>query len=69
MLAPNFHGSVGFGHAFCRAISENWEVGVMDSLQCGIHNERAALQVGGVDTLHAVRALLAGACLNASTAA
>merc|ERR1711935_1246125 len=27
VLAPNFHGSTGFGHQFCRDISGNWEVG------------------------------------------
>ena len=32
VLAPNFHGSTGFGHAFCREISGNWEVGGLDTL-------------------------------------
>jgi len=30
VLAPNFHGSTGFGHDFCKAISGNWEVGGTD---------------------------------------
>ena len=30
VLAVNFHGSTGFGHAFCREISGNWEVGGLD---------------------------------------
>jgi len=32
VLAPNFHGSTGFGHQFCRDISENWEVGGVDTI-------------------------------------
>eukprot|EP00593_Proboscia_inermis_P015553 CAMPEP_0171327378 /NCGR_PEP_ID=MMETSP0816-20121228/118038_1 /TAXON_ID=420281 /ORGANISM="Proboscia inermis, Strain CCAP1064/1" /LENGTH=442 /DNA_ID=CAMNT_0011827075 /DNA_START=607 /DNA_END=1932 /DNA_ORIENTATION=- len=32
VLAPNFHGSTGFGHEFCRAISGNWEVGGIDTI-------------------------------------
>jgi len=32
VLAPNFHGSSGFGHAFCRSISENWKVGGTDTI-------------------------------------
>lgn len=32
VLAPNFHGSTGFGHAFCRDISGNWEVGGVDTI-------------------------------------
>ena len=39
MLAPNFHGSTGFGHAFCRAISGNWEIGGVDT----VSGVRAAL--------------------------
>ena len=40
VLAPNFHGSTGFGHQFCRDISENWEVGGIDTI-AGV---RAALE-------------------------
>jgi dipeptidyl aminopeptidase/acylaminoacyl peptidase len=40
VLAPNFHGSTGFGHQFCRDISENWEVGGVDTI-AGV---RAALE-------------------------
>mmetsp|Transcript_39706 Transcript_39706/g.92995 ORF Transcript_39706/g.92995 Transcript_39706/m.92995 type:complete len:451 (-) Transcript_39706:741-2093(-) len=32
VLAPNFHGSTGFGHKFCRDISTNWEVGGKDTI-------------------------------------
>lgn len=32
VLAPNFHGSTGFGHQFCRDISENWEIGGLDTI-------------------------------------
>lgn len=32
VLAPNFHGSTGFGHRFCRDISGNWEVGGIDTI-------------------------------------
>jgi dipeptidyl aminopeptidase/acylaminoacyl peptidase len=32
VLAPNFHGSTGFGHQFCRDISQNWEVGGVDTI-------------------------------------
>jgi len=32
VLAPNFHGSTGFGHQFCRDISGNWEVGGHDTI-------------------------------------
>jgi len=32
VLAPNFHGSTGFGHAFCRNISTNWKVGGVDTI-------------------------------------
>jgi len=32
VLAPNFHGSSGFGHAFCRNISTNWKVGGTDTI-------------------------------------
>ena len=40
VLAPNFHGSTGFGHQFCRDISGNWEVGGIDTI-AGV---RAALK-------------------------
>ena len=40
VLAPNFHGSTGFGHQFCRDISKNWEVGGVDTI-AGV---RAALE-------------------------
>ena len=40
VLAPNFHGSTGFGHQFCRDISQNWEVGGVDTI-AGV---RAALE-------------------------
>jgi len=40
VLAPNFHGSTGFGHQFCRDISGNWEIGGLDTI-AGV---RAALQ-------------------------
>lgn len=40
VLAPNFHGSTGFGHQFCRDISGNWEVGGLDT----IDGVRAALK-------------------------
>jgi len=32
VLAPNFHGSTGFGHQFCRDISQNWEIGGIDTI-------------------------------------
>ena len=32
VLAPNFHGSTGFGHQFCRDISGNWEIGGIDTI-------------------------------------
>ena len=32
VLAPNFHGSTGFGHEFCREISGNWEIGGVDTI-------------------------------------
>lgn len=32
VLAPNFHGSTGFGHQFCRDISGNWEIGGLDTI-------------------------------------
>lgn len=32
VLAPNFHGSTGFGHEFCRNISTNWKVGGTDTI-------------------------------------
>jgi len=32
VLAPNFHGSTGFGHQFCRDISQNWEIGGLDTI-------------------------------------
>merc|ERR1719401_588881 len=31
-MAPNFHGSTGFGHKFCRNISTNWKVGGTDTI-------------------------------------
>jgi len=40
VLAPNFHGSTGFGHEFCREISGNWEIGGVDTI-AGV---RAALE-------------------------
>eukprot|EP00592_Proboscia_alata_P017715 CAMPEP_0194400124 /NCGR_PEP_ID=MMETSP0174-20130528/127035_1 /TAXON_ID=216777 /ORGANISM="Proboscia alata, Strain PI-D3" /LENGTH=817 /DNA_ID=CAMNT_0039196597 /DNA_START=77 /DNA_END=2530 /DNA_ORIENTATION=+ len=39
VLAPNFHGSTGFGHEFCRDITGNWEIGGRDT----IHGVRAVL--------------------------
>ena len=32
VLAPNFHGSTGFGHQFCRDISGDWGVGGEDTI-------------------------------------
>jgi len=32
VFAPNFHGSTGFGHEFCRNISANWKVGGTDTI-------------------------------------
>lgn len=32
VMAPNFHGSTGFGHKFCRNISTNWKVGGTDTI-------------------------------------
>ena len=43
VLGVNFHGSTGFGHAFCREISGNWAVGGEDSVAC----VRAALAEHG----------------------
>ena len=40
VFAPNFHGSTGFGHQFCRDITENWEVGGRDTM----HGVRAVLK-------------------------
>ena len=40
VLAPNFHGSTGFGHQFCRDISGDWGIGGEDTI-AGV---RAALK-------------------------
>ena len=32
VLAPNFRGSTGFGHAYCRDISGDWAIGPDDSV-------------------------------------
>jgi len=32
VLAPNFHGSTGFGHKFCRDISTDWGIGGRDTI-------------------------------------
>ena len=37
VLAPNFHGSTGFGHQFCRDISGNWGIGGEDTIH-GVRN-------------------------------
>ena len=54
VFAVNFHGSTGFGHEFCRSISQNWVVGPTDVItgtQACLAEHGALIDAGRVAAL------------------